>query len=101
MQIIKAHIDHLEDLVPLFDGYRVFYKQISNQDGARQFLFERFKYKDAIVFMAYIDDKAVGFTQLYPLRSSVSMQPMYLLNDLFIDVNYRGQGIGEALINKA
>jgi len=43
MQIIKAHIDHLEDLVPLFDGYRVFYKQISNQDGARQFLFERFK----------------------------------------------------------
>jgi len=101
MQIIKAHIDHLEDLVPLFDGYRVFYKQISNQDGARQFLFERFKYKDAIVFMAYIDDKAVGFTQLYPLRSSVSMQPMYLLNDLFIEINYRGQGIGEALINKA
>jgi len=59
------------------------------------------KYKDAIVFMAYIDDKAVGFTQLYPLRSSVSMQPMYLLNDLFIEINYRGQGIGEALINKA
>ena len=51
--------------------------------------------------MAYVNDKAVGFTQLYPLFSSVSMQPMYMLNDLFVDLNCRGQGIGEALINKA
>lgn len=101
MTIIKAHIDHLEDLVPLFDGYRQFYKQPTNKDGARQFLIERFKNKDAVIYMAYIEDKAVGFTQLYPLLSSVSMQPMYLLNDLFIDFNYRGQGIGEALIIKA
>ncbi|WP_400079491.1 GNAT family N-acetyltransferase [Winogradskyella sp. R77965] len=99
--IVKAHIDHLEDLVPLFDGYRLFYKQPSDKDGARQFLIERFKNKDAIIFMAYDNDKAIGFTQLYPLFSSVSMQPMYLLNDLFVDANYRGKGIGEALINRA
>lgn len=101
MTIIKAHINHLEDLVPLFDGYRVFYKQSSDKDSAHQFLLERFKDKDAVIFMAYINDKAVGFTQLYPLLSSVSMQPVYLLNDLFVDINYRGKGIGEALINKA
>ena len=101
MQIIKANIDHLEDLIPLFDGYRQFYKQRTNKDGARQFLIERFENKDAVIYMAYIEDKAVGFTQLYPLLSSVSMQPMYLLNDLFIDSNYRGQGIGKALITKA
>lgn len=101
MTIIKAHIDHLEDLVPLFNGYRMFYKQSSEMDGARQFLIERFKNKDAVIYIAYKDEKAVGFTQLYPLLSSVSMQPMYLLNDLFIDSNHRGQGIGEALINRA
>ena len=101
LKVIKAHIDHLEDLVPLFDGYRLFYKQPSDKDGARLFLLERFKNKDAFIFMAYNNDKAIGFTQLYPIHSSVSMQPMYLLNDLFIDSNYRGQGIGEALINKA
>ncbi|WP_412561181.1 GNAT family N-acetyltransferase [Winogradskyella sp. MIT101101] len=101
MNIIKAHIDHLEDLVILFNGYRMFYKQASDEVGARQFLIERFKNQDSIIFMAYVDSKAVGFTQLYPLLSSVSMQPMYLLNDLFTDSNYRGQGIGEALINKA
>ena len=101
MTIIKANIDHLEDLVPLFDDYRMFYKQPSNKDGARHFLLERFKNKDSMIFMAYISDKAVGFTQLYPLLSSVSMQPMYLLNDLFVDVSYRGQSIGETLIEKA
>ena len=29
------------------------------------------------------------------------MEPMYLLNDLYIERNYRGQGIGKALINQA
>ena len=29
------------------------------------------------------------------------MKPMYLLNDLYVKSNFRGKGIGEALINKA
>tara|TARA_R110002049_G_scaffold31786_4_gene106950 strand:+ start:763 stop:1203 length:441 start_codon:yes stop_codon:yes gene_type:complete len=101
MNIIKAHIDHLEDLVPLFDDYRLFYEQFSDKVGAQQFLLERFKKEDAVIFMAYINDRAIGFTQLYPLHSSVSMKPMYLLNDLFVDSNYRGKGIGQALIKEA
>ena len=101
MIITKANIDYLDQLVPLFDGYRVFYKQPSNKEGARHFLLERFKNKDAIIFIGYVEDKAAGFVQLYPLHSSVSMQPMYLLNDLFVDDNYRSKGIGEALIEKA
>jgi GNAT superfamily N-acetyltransferase len=101
MTIIKANIDHLEDLIPLFDDYRMFYEQSSDKKGAKHFLLERLKNKDAVIFIAYSNDKAIGFAQLYPLRSSVSMQPMYLLNDLFVDANYREQGIGEALIDKA
>ena len=100
MNIIKANIDHLEDLIPLFDGYRMFYKQLSDKDGARRFLLERFKNKDAVIFIAYDNVKAIGFTQLYPLHSSVSMQPMYLLNDLFVITNFRGKGVGEKLIQK-
>ena len=101
MTILKAHINQLEDLIPLFDDYRVFYKQPSNKDRARHFLLERFKNNDSVIFMAYVNDVPVGFAQLYPLFSSVSMQAMYLLNDLFVAVKYRGKGIGESLINKA
>jgi len=101
MTITQANNEHLEDLVPLFNDYRIFYKQESNEELASQFLKDRIKQNQSIIFLAYLNNEAVGFTQLYPLFSSVSMKPMYLLNDLFVKSNYRGKGIGEALINKA
>lgn len=101
MKIITATTEHIEELVPLFNDYRIFYKQVSNQDAAKNFLLDRLKNKDSIIFVAYIDNKAVGFTQLYPLFSSVAMCAMYLLNDLYINSGYRNLGIGEALINQA
>lgn len=99
--IEQANIDNLELIVPLFDSYRMFYKQASDIKAAKTFLLERFKNKDSIIYIAFIDDESVGFTQLYPLFSSVSMQPIYLLNDLYIDAKYRNQGIGKALIEES
>ncbi len=99
MTILKAHIEHLPDLVPLFDGYRMFYRQKSDFVGAREFLKSRLESGDSIIYIAFIEENAVGFVQLYPLFSSVSMEPLYLLNDLYVEVNYRGQGIGKALID--
>ncbi|GAA4971393.1 GNAT family N-acetyltransferase [Algibacter aquimarinus] len=101
MTIIKAKIKHLEDLIPLFDAYRVFYRQQSDILAARNFLKERLTKKDSVIYIAYENDVAVGFTQLYFLFSSVSMQPMYLLNDLYIDENQRNKKIGTSLINEA
>jgi ribosomal protein S18 acetylase RimI-like enzyme len=44
---------------------------------------------------------AVGFVQLYPLFSSVSLGPIYVLNDLFVDPKARGQGAGGRLLEAA
>ncbi|PTM04189.1 MAG: GNAT family N-acetyltransferase [Bacteroidetes bacterium] len=101
MHIIKAELQHIPDLIPLFDGYRMFYKQISDYMSAQKFLTERIKNNQSVIFIAYEEENAVGFTQLFPLFSSVSMEPMYLLNDLFIEDNYRNQGIGKLLIDEA
>jgi len=101
MTIVQANIDHLEDVAPLFDAYRVFYKQPSDIESAKKFLRERIINNESIIYLAYEYKEAVGFTQLYPLFSSVSMKPMYLLNDLYVKSSHRGKGIGEALINKA
>ena len=101
MTIVEANIDHLEDVAPLFDAYRVFYKQPSDIESAKKFLRERIINNESIIYLAYEDKEAVGFTQLYPLFSSVSMKPMYLLNDLYVKSSHRGKGIGEALINRA
>jgi len=101
MTIIQATIDHLNDLVPLFDGYRIFYRQESDRRAAKDFLYKRLAKNDTIIYIAYIDKVAVGFTQLFPSFSSVSMQPLYILNDLYVDKECRNNGIGVALLNKA
>ena len=101
MDITQATIKHLDDLSPLFNGYRIFYKQESDIEAVKLFLKERLTKQDSVIYVAYIDNIAVGFTQLYFLLSSVSMKPMFLLNDLYIDQKYRGKSIGTSLINKA
>lgn len=101
MKIIKAESQHLNHLIPLFDAYRVFYKQASNLEATRAFLKERLTNNDTLIHIAYLDDKAVGFTHLFHSFSSVSMQPLFILNDLFVESFYRKRGIGVALLNQA
>ena len=101
MTIVKANIEHLEAIAPLFNAYRIFYKQPSDLESAKQFLKDRILNNESIIYVAYLDKEAVGFTQLYPLFSSVSLKAMYLLNDLYVKSDFRDNGIGEALINRA
>ena len=102
MKVILTTSKNLKQLVPLFDGYRQFYKQSSNSEAARKFLGERFLKKDSVIFMALdSDEKALGFTQLYPSFSSVSMQRTYILNDLYVTSEARKKGVGEALMECA
>ena len=99
MTIREASISDLELLVPLFDGYRMFYKQASDLERARKFLTSRITQGESVIYIAMAQEKPIGFTQLYPIFSSVSMEPMYILNDLFIDAAYRSKGVGTALID--
>ena len=102
MKIIQAGLKNLESLLPLFEGYRKFYKQSPKPEKAHIFLSERLKKNDSIIFMAFSEDeKAIGFTQLYPTFSSVTMQGTYILNDLYVVSEMRGEKIGEALMNHA
>lgn len=99
--IVKADQQHVESLAQLFDAYRVFYEQESNLKAAAAFLSQRLSKNESTVFMAFSDDQAIGFTQLYPLFSSVSLQSMHLLNDLYVDSAFRGKGVASLLLNEA
>jgi ribosomal protein S18 acetylase RimI-like enzyme len=85
----------------LFDQYRVFYKQASDIALAKTFIKNRLENNESVIFAAFENDKAVGFTQLYPLISSVRATKNWLLNDLFVDNDHRKKGIGEALLKAA
>ena len=101
MTIRRAGLEDLDKLVPLFDGYRVFYKAESNPDGARLFLSARLERGESIVFVAEEGDRFLGFTQLYPYFSSVRMKRAWVLNDLFTATDARQRGVATALMNAA
>ena len=101
MEIVQAGAEHLEALIPLLDGYRVFYGQVSDTGSARVFLSERFRLGDSTIFLALHSGAAVGFTQLYPSFSTVSLEPLLILNDLYVVPGHRREGWGAALLKKA
>lgn len=103
VMITQATLEDLEEVAVLFDEYRVFYSQSSDPDGARRFLFERFEHRESVIFVARDpgSGKAVGFAQLYPSFSSVSMKRLWILNDLYIHADYRNREIGKALLERS
>jgi GNAT superfamily N-acetyltransferase len=101
MKIIRATREHISLIAPLFDAYRIFYKQSSDLDGVISFLRKRIEAEESILFLAMNKNSPIGFTQLYTTFSSVSMESFYILNDLYVIPSYRGKGAGEALLNKA
>ena len=101
MDIIFATEQHLAAVASLFDQYRVFYGQASDLSAAQQFLAERFQNQDSTIFLALDGDAGVGFTQLYPSFSSVSMRHIWILNDLYVVASHRRQGIAKQLMQTA
>jgi GNAT superfamily N-acetyltransferase len=101
MEIILAQLEHLEEISKLFDRYRIFYKQSSDIAAATKFLQERFEQKDSTIFLALEADRAIGFTQLYPSFSSVSMRRIWILNDLFVEEDFRKKSVAKLLMSAA
>ncbi|WP_332634949.1 GNAT family N-acetyltransferase [Halalkalibacter flavus] len=101
MEIYQATIEDLEGVSNLFNLYLVFYQQTSDLEGGKTYIKERLESNDSVIFVVKDKQKYVGFTQLYPTFSSISMKRAWILNDLYVDAEVRKQGTGEMLLHKA
>lgn len=99
--ITQAGVEDLDALLPLFLGYLDFYRREHAPADVRAFLHERIARGQSTVFLARVDGRAVGFVQLYPAFGSLSLRPSWILNDLFVAPEARGQGVAEALMQRA
>jgi GNAT superfamily N-acetyltransferase len=104
MLIKRAGTIDLDGAAPLFDAYRQFYGQRSDITAARAFLDERLRRDESVIFLAVADEdsgEALGFMQLYPSFSSVSLRRLWILNDLFVPPSVRRGGVGRRLLERA
>lgn len=101
LQLVQVTAEQVELVAPLFDAYRQFYDQPADLDGARQFLTERLSRGESVIFAVLEGGQALGFTQLYPSFSSLSIRPIWILNDLFVTAAARRRGIGAMLLRAA
>jgi GNAT superfamily N-acetyltransferase len=101
LRIVRAGAEDVDRLAPLFDAYRQFYKQPPDVAAARTFLSARLIHSESVIFLALLNGRAVGFTQLYPCFSSTAMKRMWILNDLFVAPEARRKGVAEGLMQRA
>lgn len=101
VKITQATAADVPDIAALFDRYRQFYKQQSNVEAAREFLKQRVDGGESVIFFATVGSSPVGFCQLFPSFSSVAMQRIWILNDLFVAAEQRNKGVATALLTAA
>lgn len=101
----RVSVADLELVVSLYDAYRQFYEHPPDLATARTFMGERLERGESVVFVAVedagINERALGFTQLYPAFCSVAAKPYLVLYDLFVAADARRRGVARLLMERA
>jgi len=101
VRVRRATSTDVDRVAPLFDAYRQFYEQPADLVASRAFLRDRLSGDESVVLVAEDGGVLLGFAQLYPLYSSVSLGPIYVLNDLYVDPGARRHGVAARLLEAA
>jgi len=94
---------NIEDVLPLIKEYQIFYgvKDIDEEKN-REFFFQFIQnHENGILHLYKVAHKAIGFTTIYKGFSSTRSETVAVLNDLYIQPSYRGNGYAKELINNA
>lgn len=91
--------------LPLWEGYNAFYGRsgaTALQPEITRTTWERFfdAYEPVHALVAESDGQLLGLTHYLFHRSTISIDPICYLQDLFTSEAARGRGIGKALIHK-
>jgi ribosomal protein S18 acetylase RimI-like enzyme len=101
-RIEAASTVSLTELSRLYIAYRVFYGEAPEEERAEAFIRERLTQSSGRYFLAWNNNsRAIGFMQLMPSTNTLAMRPIWFLEDLYVDVPARGQGIATALLSYA
>ena len=94
----QAVLSDLEAVAQLFNQYREFQGKEPDLQAAQAFLQARFNHGESVIFIAHEGSVPVGFAQVYPSYSSVSLARVFILSDLFVHEAGRRKGVASKLL---
>jgi len=103
MSVIEFDIKYLGQVVDLIDQYRAFYSFDRSTNETKKFLLNILEKDENKLFLA-IDEatnQVMGFVNLYPCYSTLSLKRLWILNDIGVSEQHRGKGLSKALIERA
>ena len=102
ISIVQGDAHNVHEAAGVFDLFRQHYGEQSDIKTCVEFLVARQEASESVVYFAKDDvGDVVGFTQLYPMFSSVPFRRDLFLGDLFVVETARGKGIGRMLLEAA
>jgi ribosomal protein S18 acetylase RimI-like enzyme len=104
--IRAAALPDIAALTKLYVSYRLFYGEPAAGEAAEEFLRDRIQRGAGAYFLAFSpsaeeDAEAVAFMHLMPSTNTLAMRPIWLLEDLYVELSVRGRGIATSLLRHA
>jgi GNAT superfamily N-acetyltransferase len=100
VEIAPISSDECAELLPLIAAYQRFYAAEEVDEERNRAFFRRFlaPSDEGLLLGARGDGRLVGYACLYWHFSSLEAVETVLMNDLFVAEDWRGRGVGRALI---
>ncbi len=103
IRIEPISVAQFETLLPMIADYLRFYEVEDIDEERNRAFFSRFidPSDDGTLIAAWEGDRLLGYACLYWHLSSLSAAETVLMNDLYVDEDARGKGVGRSLIEAA
>lgn len=100
VHVRRAGLGDVDGVTGLFLAYLAFYGRPAPADEVHAYLTARMSRGESVVLVARLDGVPglAGFAQMYPTFSSLSMSPVWTVNDLFVAPAARRRGVAAALL---